>query len=64
MLERKKLLKETDKQPTPNGILRIYVHRKNGGIYIILDPNIPLDQVERVQKEVSELLDRDEEEVK
>ena len=64
MLERKKLLKETDKQPTPNGILRIYVHRKNGGIYIVLDPNIPLDQVERVQKEVSELLDRDEEEVK
>ena len=57
MLERKKLLKETDKQPTPNGILRIYEHRKNGEVYIILDPNIPLDQVEKVQKEVSDLLD-------
>lgn len=57
MLERKKLLKETDKQQTPNGILRIYEHRKNGEIYIILDPNIPLDQVEAVQIEVSELLD-------
>lgn len=63
MLERKKLLKETDKQITPNGILRIYVHRKNGGIYIVLDPNIPLDQVEKVQKEVSELLDGDEREL-
>jgi len=62
MLERKKLLKETDKQPTPNGILRIYEHRKSGEIYIVLDPNIPLDQVERVQKEVSELLDGDEKE--
>ncbi|MGJ8656179.1 MAG: hypothetical protein ACSHX6_06995 [Akkermansiaceae bacterium] len=57
MLERKKLLKETDKQQTPNGILRIYEHRKNGEIYIVLDPNIPLDKVEAVQKEVSELLD-------
>jgi hypothetical protein len=57
MLERKKLLKETDKQSTPNGILRIYEHRKSGEVYIILDPNIPLDQVEKVQKEVSELLD-------
>ena len=57
MLERKKLLKETDNQETPNGILRIYEHRKNGEIYIVLDPNIPLDQVEHVQKEVSELLD-------
>ena len=57
MLERKKLLKETDKQQTPNGILRIYEHRKSGEIYIVLDPNIPLDQVEHVQKEVSELLD-------
>ena len=59
MLERKKILKETDKQQTPNGILRIYEHKKNGEIYIVLDPNIPLDQVEQVQKEVSELLDGD-----
>lgn len=57
MLERKKLLKETDKQPTPNGTLRIYEHRKSGEIYIVLDPNIPLDQVEQVQKQISELLD-------
>ena len=57
MLERKKLLKETDSQPTPNGTLRIYEHKKLGEIYIIRDPDIPLDQIESVQKEVSELLD-------
>lgn len=57
MLERQKLLKETDKQQTPNGILRIYEHRKSGEVYIVLDPNIPLDQIEEVQKEVSDLLD-------
>jgi len=57
MLERQKLLKETDSQPTPNGTLRIYEHKKRGEIYIIRDPNIPLDQIESVQKEVSELLD-------
>jgi len=59
MLERQKLLKETDSQPTPNseGILRIYEHKKSGEVYIIRDPNIPLDQIEAVQKEVSDLLD-------
>lgn len=61
MLERQKLLKETDNQETPNGILRIYEHRKNGDVYIVLDPNIPLDQVEAVQIEVSQLLDGDKE---
>lgn len=62
MLERKKLLRETDKQQTQNGILRIYEHRKSGEVYIILDPNIPLSEIEQVQIEVSELLDGDKEE--
>ncbi len=57
MLERKKLLVETDTQQTPTSILRIYQHKKTGEIYIIRDPNIPLDKVEEIQKEVSELLD-------
>jgi len=38
MLERKKLLRETDNQPTNNGILRIYEHRKTGEVFIIRDP--------------------------
>ncbi len=56
MLERQKLLRETDTQPTAGGILRIYEHRKTGEVYIVKDPNIPLDKVEEIQNEVIELL--------
>lgn len=56
MLERQKLLRETDSQPTSNAILRIYEHRKTGEIFIIKDPNIPLEQVEDIQNEVIQLL--------
>ncbi|MEY3394361.1 MAG: hypothetical protein RL346_597 [Verrucomicrobiota bacterium] len=56
MLERQKILRETDTQPTNTGILRIYEHRKSGEIYIVKDPNIPLDEVEKIQMEVMELL--------
>ncbi len=56
MLERQKLLRETDSQPTTGGILRIYEHRKTGEVYIVKDPNIPLDQVEEIQNEVFDLL--------
>lgn len=56
MLERQKLLRETDSQPTTGGILRIYEHRKTGEVFIIKDPNIPLDQVEKIQEEVIMML--------
>ena len=56
MLERQKLLRETDSQPTTGGILRIYEHRKTCEVYIVKDPNIPLAQVEEIQSEVFELL--------
>jgi hypothetical protein len=57
MLERKKLLRETDTQEIPSGILRIYEHRKSGDVYIIKDPQISLSDVDRVQEEVRQLLD-------
>jgi hypothetical protein len=57
MLERRKLLRETDNQRTPTGILRVYEHRKTGEVYLIRDPDIPLDQVETVQNEVIILLE-------
>ena len=57
MLERQKLLRETDAQPVPDGILRVYEHRKTGEAFIVRDPNIPLDEVERVQEEVLQLLE-------
>ncbi|NJM38703.1 MAG: hypothetical protein HC845_13015 [Akkermansiaceae bacterium] len=57
MLERQKLLRETDSQPTPTGILRVYEHRKTGEVFIVKDPNIPLSQIESVQNEVFILLE-------
>ncbi|BCU75576.1 hypothetical protein [Luteolibacter sp. LG18] len=57
MLERQKLLRETDTQRLPTGILRVYEHRKNGDVYIIKDPNIPLSQVDQVQEEIILLLE-------
>ena len=57
MLERQKLLRETDHQRTPTGILRVYEHRKTGEVFIVKDPNIPLSDVEAVQNEVFILLE-------
>lgn len=57
MLERKKLLRETDSQTIPTGVLRVYEHRKTGDAFLIRDPNIPLDEVEKVQEEVILLLE-------
>jgi len=56
MLERQKLLRETDTQPTSGGTLRIYEHRKTGEVYIVKDPNIPLTEVEKIQEEVIAML--------
>jgi len=57
MLERRKLLRETDNQRTPTGILRVYEHRKTGEVYLIRDPDIPLAQVEAFQNDVIVLLE-------
>ena len=57
MLERRKILRETDSQPTPNGILRVYEHKKTGEVFLIRDPNIALAEIESLQKEVFELLE-------
>ena len=57
MLERQKLLRETDSQRTPTGILRVYEHRKTGEVFIVKDPNIPLSEIEAVQNEVFILLE-------
>lgn len=56
MLERKKLLIETDCQKTRGGMLRIYQHRHSGEVFIIKDPQIPLSDVARIQEEVQALL--------
>lgn len=57
MLERQKILRETDTQEIPSGVLRVYEQRKTGDVYIIKDPQIPLSDVDKVQTEVREMLD-------
>lgn len=57
MLERQKLLRETDNQRTPNGIIRVYEHKKTGEVMIVRDPDIPLAEIEKVQDEVVVLLE-------
>jgi hypothetical protein len=57
MLERQRLLRETDTQRMPNGILRVYEHRKNGDVYIIRDPDIPLSEVDKVQADIILMLE-------
>ncbi len=57
MLERQRILRETDSQRTTDGIIRVYENRKNGDVFIVRDPNIPLDEIESVQNEVMLLLE-------
>ena len=57
MLERKKVIRETDTQQLPTGLLRIYENRKTGDVFIVKDPQIALVDVESIQEEVQQLLD-------
>lgn len=57
MLERKKIIRETDTQQLPTGLLRIYENRKTGDVFIVKDPQIALADVESIQEEVQQLLD-------
>ena len=57
MLERKRILVETDSQATNSGLLRIYEHRRSGEVFIIKDPQIPLTGIGPLQEEVQALLD-------
>lgn len=57
MLERKKILIERAVQKSENGQkLRIYEHRKTGESFMILDPELKLDQLGSIQEEVVILL--------
>ena len=57
MLERQRILRETDHQRTADGIIRVYENRKTGDVFIVRDPNLPLEQIEAVQTEVMLLLE-------
>ncbi|MBK1833832.1 hypothetical protein [Roseibacillus ishigakijimensis] len=57
MLERKKIIRETDTQELESGLMRLYEHRKTGDVYLIRDPQIALADVASIQEEVQALLD-------
>ena len=59
MLERQKILRQTDANKIGATKLLIYEHRKTGDVLIIRDPEIPLNDVDKVQTEVTLLLDQE-----
>jgi hypothetical protein len=57
MLERKKIFVERDIRKAEDGRkLRIYEHRKTGESFVVIDPELKLDELEHVQEEVVVLL--------
>jgi len=57
MLERKKIFVERDTQKAEDGRkLRIYEHKKTGESFVVIDPELKLDELEHVQEEVVVLL--------
>lgn len=57
MLERKKILVERDTQKTEDGRkLRIYEHKKTNESFMVIDPELKLDELEKVQEQVVVLL--------
>ena len=57
MLERKKSLVEREVQQRADGVtLRVYEHRKSGETFVISDPQLTLDQLEPVQRDVVALM--------
>jgi hypothetical protein len=56
MLERKRQLAETAVKEDETGKLRFYENKKTGDVFLIRDPGLRLDEIERVQQQVAELL--------
>lgn len=58
MLERKRILKPIKSEDAENGRVLIYEHAKNGDVFIVPDVQLRLDELESVQTEVAQLLNR------
>ncbi len=58
MLERKRVLKVKDQTHRDSQRVFIYEQPKTGDVFTILDPNLQLDQLEEVQRSVSQLLEQ------
>ena len=57
MLERKRLLKVKEQVVTDGRRIFIYEQPKTGDVFTIPDPNLQLNQLEAVQRDVAELLE-------
>lgn len=58
MLERSKIIVEEDSQEIPEGVLRVYRHRKTEEVILVKDPKLSLDEVAGLQVEVIRMLDQ------
>jgi len=57
MLERKRILKVKEQVVRDGQRIFIYEHPKTGDVFTIADPNLRLDQLELVQRDVAALLE-------
>jgi len=57
MLERKRILKVKEQIRSEEGRVFVYEHPKNGDLFTIRDPELQLDQLEEVQKQVAQLME-------
>jgi hypothetical protein len=56
MLERKRVLKQIKTESNDGDRILIYEHGKSGDVFIVPDPQLRLDEIEKVQEEVAHLL--------
>ncbi len=57
MLERRRILAEKDVQIREDGSkIRVYEHKKSGEMFLVLDPELKLAEIEEVQEEVVVML--------
>ena len=56
MLERKRILKQIQTEDRDRGRVLIYEHAKTGDVFIVPDPQLHLDELESVQREVVGLM--------
>jgi hypothetical protein len=56
MLERKRVLKQIKSESTDGDRVLIYEHGKSGDVFIVPDPQLRLDEIEKVQEDVAGLL--------
>jgi hypothetical protein len=57
MLERKRLLKVKDQLRQQGRRLFVYEQPRTGDVFTVLDPELGLDQLDEVQRDVADLLE-------